>query len=106
MNINLKTIDDYVNALEQTRELCDDISRDDDGNPGSMHCWMSGIAYDYWEQFLSLWSTAGTIVACASSAGFVVAFIFLLVSSLLDSQIEASLVDKVVASLCGALLIV
>ena len=44
---DLYTTDDYIKIITEARKPCDD----DSSGP---HCWVSGIAFDYWEQYLGI----------------------------------------------------
>jgi hypothetical protein len=58
---DLFTGEDYVEAIEDTRKGCD--------NSDTQHCWMSGIPYDYWEQYLTIemWMLRLCGIVCAIS---------------------------------------
>jgi len=66
---NLFSTSDYTDLLKDTRKFVDD-------NP-EMHSWMDGIAFDYWEQYLTLESFVYSIGGIAICAGFILSFVFL-----------------------------
>jgi hypothetical protein len=92
---NLFDTSDYVDLLRDTRQFTDD----DD----SVHSWMSGIAYDYWEQYLTIEAFMWSIGAWSAAASFAVSFVFL------AAEVSASRLGKLtqrLASCCvGAFLI-
>lgn len=60
--------DAYVSLIKSTRKVCDETSP---------RCWMSGIAYDYWEQYLGIRTWLTLLILYAVLAGFAVSFLFL-----------------------------
>ena len=61
--------DDYMDMITDTRKHCDDKDKDVDDHL----CWMSGIAYEYYEQYLTIdqWLltvTGSAIGACSSGS--------------------------------------
>ena len=94
--------EDYIAMIEDTRKHCDD---DDDDYETDHLCWMSGIAYDYYEQYLSiiLWLTkvAGSSIA----VGYGVSFLFLYASFAGDfcSKIKAAAFGACIISFCSLL---
>lgn len=88
--------EDTVNLIEETRAVCDE----DD----TIHCFASGIPYDYWEQYLTVDETLATLCSVATAVGFVVATVFLFFQ--LDPADESyGTGSKLIASLTGGLLI-
>lgn len=98
-NIGISGNAGYVDAIEATRKLCDE----DDSN--GMHCWLAGVTYDFWEQYLTLYETAGLVVGLAAAAGFFISFHFLLISFVMDNTLQATIVGKTVAALFGSCII-
>jgi hypothetical protein len=87
--------EDYLDMIEQTRAVCDDVDR--------LRCWVGGIPQNYWEQYLTIESTLVEASAAAIGVGFLVAFGFLLAKLKQEGQHSNS---KIFAgSLMGALLI-
>eukprot|EP00450_Noctiluca_scintillans_P003551 CAMPEP_0194489092 /NCGR_PEP_ID=MMETSP0253-20130528/8762_1 /TAXON_ID=2966 /ORGANISM="Noctiluca scintillans" /LENGTH=1111 /DNA_ID=CAMNT_0039329519 /DNA_START=37 /DNA_END=3368 /DNA_ORIENTATION=- len=87
--------DDYLNLIRETRQYVDD----DD----SIHAWMSGIPYDYWEQYLDteqmMWEVGGWM----SLAGFVAGFLFTLIHLAIGSH--GTWVQRVTRALFSGLVI-
>lgn len=92
---NLSTTQDYVALLRDTRWFTDD----DD----SVHTWMSGIAYEYFEQYLTIEGFMWSIGAWSAAASFVVSFIFLVVS--ISASRLGALVHRLWSCCVGAFLI-
>jgi hypothetical protein len=67
---NLWNTGEYTDLIKQTRKFVDDDQ--------SLHAWMSGIPYDYWEQYLTIFKVMLTIGGLSVSAGFVISFAFLM----------------------------
>jgi hypothetical protein len=86
--------EDTLSMIKQTRAICD---KNED-----IHCWMTGIPYDYWSQYEELFPVLCELGGYASAAGFVIAFFFLL-GTFLHSRHSAG--KALVASLVGSLLI-
>jgi len=94
----LTDANEYVKLIERTRAVCDDDE--------TLHCWMSGIAFDYWEQYLTIKEWLGTIAASAVAVGFGVSFLFLLIEALTaDAQTKPPLPQIIFSSFMGALMI-
>jgi len=98
-NVGIQGNKGYVDCIETTRKLCDED--DSDG----MHCWLQGIAYDFWSQYVTLFETASTVAGYAGAAGFVISFVFLAVSFLADGRLKASVGGKICAALFGSFII-
>merc|ERR1719162_2819975 len=62
---------DYLTLFKETRDIVDD-------NKLNMVSWMSGIAFDYWEQYLTLKGFLLKIGGIVIAAGFLMSFLFLL----------------------------
>mmetsp|Transcript_84481 Transcript_84481/g.180985 ORF Transcript_84481/g.180985 Transcript_84481/m.180985 type:complete len:1176 (-) Transcript_84481:199-3726(-) len=67
---NLYETNDYTSMMKETRKYMDEDK--------SMHSWMSGIAFAYWEQYLTITEFMWSVGAWSAGAGFVISFIFLL----------------------------
>eukprot|EP00930_Biecheleria_cincta_P035013 TRINITY_DN24123_c0_g1_i1.p1 TRINITY_DN24123_c0_g1~~TRINITY_DN24123_c0_g1_i1.p1 ORF type:complete len:1203 (-),score=150.86 TRINITY_DN24123_c0_g1_i1:144-3752(-) len=92
---NLYETSDYVQMMKDTRKYMDDDK--------SMHSWMNGIAYAYWEQYLTIIEFMWSVGAWAAGAGFVISFVFLLLE--LTASRFGKLGPRIYCSLIGALLI-
>lgn len=86
--------DDTLNMIKQTRAICDDDEE--------IHCWMTGIPYDYWSQYEEVFPVLVELGGYAAAAGFVIAFFFLLGTFLHGGH---PLGKSLGASLIGSLLI-
>lgn len=92
---NLRSTGDYTSMIQETRQYVDDDS--------SVHSWMSGIPFDYWEQYLSVVEVALTIGGLSILVGFVIAFAFIF-TELSISQ-RGTPLKRLCSSGLGALLI-
>merc|ERR1719330_279869 len=92
----LTTHDDTLNLIEETRKFCDDNE--------SIHCWMTGIPFDYWEQYLTVETVLLQITCVCIAVGFGVSSLFLFIQ-LKNSQDKHSTSKIILASLTGVLLI-
>lgn len=94
--VNLFSHQDTVNMIEQTRAVCDDDE--------SIHCFMTGIPFDFWEQYLTVNETLLTMCAVAVATGLVVATAFLFLElDPVDESFTAG--KKIVASAFGGIII-
>jgi len=93
--IDLYTHDDTLDMIRETRRFCDE---DDD-----VRCWMSGIPFDYWEQYLDVFELLTTLSVATVAVGFGVSTLFLFVDIFFVSN--HSLSKVVVGSISGGLLI-
>ena len=75
-----------VDMISETRGYCDE--------DGEIHCWMKGIPFDYWEQYLTVEAVLVKVSAVAIGAGLVISFLFLFIQT-----------RVLTASLVGGLLI-
>ena len=92
---NLYTHEDTVEMIRQTREFCDDAET---------HCFMTGIPFDFWEQYLTVDSVLLLLSVSSVGIGFVMATVFLFF--MLDpASKEFGMKNKIIASLCGGILI-
>lgn len=88
--------DDTLDLIEETRSFCDDNE--------SIHCWMTGIPFDYWEQYLTVETVLVQLICASIAVGFGVAGLFLFVQ--LKNSGESHSTSKIMlASLTGATLI-
>lgn len=55
--------------MRDTRRLCDDLD--------DIHCWLSGIPFDYWTQYDGIFGVLMELCGFATLGGFVIAFLFL-----------------------------
>merc|ERR1712038_1104928 len=58
-----------LDLISDTRAFCDDDE--------TLHCWMNGVPYDYWEQYLTVEEVLITVSGVAIGTGLVIAFLFL-----------------------------
>lgn len=93
--IGLVSHEATVDMIDDTRAICDD---DED-----MHCWMSGIPYDYWEQYTYVEELLYELCGIAVAVGFGVASVFLTVK--LFSEHRHSRGKIIAGSVSGGLLI-
>ena len=56
-----------IDLIEQTRAFCDDNTE--------LHCWMSGIPYDYWEQYITILDVLLELSGVSTAVGFAVSWI-------------------------------
>jgi hypothetical protein len=98
-NVGISGNQGYIDAIETTRKLCDE----DDTN--GMRCWLQGVAYDFWAQYVDLKETSAFVAALAGAAGFVISFIFLAVSFLCDRSLSAGICGKISAALFASFII-
>mmetsp|Transcript_3113 Transcript_3113/g.3680 ORF Transcript_3113/g.3680 Transcript_3113/m.3680 type:complete len:1362 (+) Transcript_3113:138-4223(+) len=87
-----------IDMIEETRKYCEKADE------GLHECWMTGIPFDYWEQYLDVETVLLTITCTSIAVGFAVATLFLLVT-LMMSPHGHSAKKIVVASVVGGLLI-
>jgi len=92
---NLVNTDDYTSMIKETRKYVDDDT--------SLRSWMSGIPFDYWEQYLSIVQNMLTIGGLAILAGFIISFAFIFIE--LSFSRRGMCLKRVFASGLGALLI-
>ncbi len=87
---NLFKHQDVLDLILETRKYCD---KDPD-----LHCWMTGVPYDYWEQYLYV----GTLLA--EVGGFAVLAMFIVSMLFLFCKIGYESVHSKVATLFGSLM--
>jgi len=92
---NLYETNDYTSMMKETRKYMDDDK--------SMHSWMSGIAFAYWEQYLTITEFMWSVGAWSAGAGFVISFLFLLLE--LSVSRLGKLLPRVCSCFVGAFLI-
>jgi len=94
---NLFSHEDTISLISETRKYCDEDK--------NSHCWMTGIPYDFWEQYLTIDQTLLKVSAYSIGVAFVVSFFFLFLQ-LDPSDKEVFTKKKIcITSLIGALLI-
>lgn len=81
--------------MKETRKYMDDDE--------SMHSWMSGIAFAFWEQYLTITEFMWSVGAWSAAAGFVISFVFLHLE--LTASKLGKLRPRTFCCLMGALLI-
>jgi hypothetical protein len=91
---NLRSTDDYTNMIKDTRMYVDD---------DSTHSWMSGIPFDYWEQYLNIFEVMVTVGGLSILVGFAISFIFIFTE--LSTGKRGTCLRRLLASGFGALLI-
>lgn len=91
----LTTHQDTLNMMSQTRAFCDD-------HP-DIHCWMSGIPFNYWTQYEDIFTVLVELGGYSILVGFMIAFVFLVTKLSLERRHPGGKVF--VGSLIGALLI-
>ena len=84
-----------LDMMDETRAFCDD-------NP-ELHCWLSGIAFDYWTQYQGIFDVLIELGGYSTLVGFVIAFVFLVTKIGLERRYPGGKVFM--GSLIGALLI-
>jgi len=96
--IDLYKTKDYTKLMKQTRECIDD-------NPdlSGTKSHMFGIAYNYWEQYLTLEELLFQMAGIAIAAGFALAWVFLFVELTVNQF--GSVMQRLVATFVGALCI-
>jgi len=92
---NLLTHEKTVDMIKETRAICDDAE---------IHCFMTGIPFDFWEQYITVENVLLRLSCGCVLIGFVVstAFLFLVLNS---PKANFGKMDKFIASLSGCLLI-
>jgi hypothetical protein len=65
---NLRTTTNYTELIEETRKYVDD---------DTLQAWMSGIPFDYWEQYLTIVQVMIMIAWMSLFLGFLISFAFL-----------------------------
>merc|ERR1712139_734528 len=93
--INLRSTNDYTSMIKETRKYVDDDA--------SLHSWMSGVPFDFWEQYLSIEQVLMLTGGLSILAGFVISVGFVF-SELCFSQ-QGTCVKRLIASVLGGLLI-
>jgi len=93
---DLYSHDATVEMIKQTRSICDDDKE--------IHCWMTGVPFDYWEQYLNVDSVLLTTACISVATGFGVATLFLLFV-LRSSRSDFDFGKTVLASVVGGFLI-
>lgn len=87
---------DTVKMIEETRAFCD--------NQDTIHCFMAGIPFDYWEQYISIDTNLIILVGSSVAVAFLVATIFLFME--LNPANESFTIGKrFFASLIGGVII-
>lgn len=76
--IDLTTHQITIDMIEETRAFCDDNE--------DIHCWMSGIPYNYWSQYIGIFETFWEIASTAIGAGFGVSFLFLAIKLMYEKK--------------------
>lgn len=92
---NLVTTDDYTDMIKETRRYVDEST--------SLRSWMSGIPFDYWEQYLSIVGVMLIIGGFSILVGFIISFGFLFTG--LSFSRRGTCLKRLITSGLGALLI-
>jgi hypothetical protein len=89
------THEQTLDMMKATRSFCDDDEE--------IRCWLTGIPYDYWTQYLNIFDVLLELSGYAVLAGFGISFIFLFAKLAFEARYP---IKKVFAgSLIGAVLI-
>jgi len=62
--------EDTLDMMRETRAICD--------NDEEVHCWMTGIPYDYWSQYDGIFEVLVELSLYAVAAGFGISLLFFL----------------------------
>lgn len=92
----LFTHKDTTDLLKETRKICDESKR--------LHCWMTGVPFDFWEQYLTVEEVLVKLAAVAIAVGFGVSALFLF-TQLRSARDDFDSVRTLGASIAGAALI-
>ena len=101
---NLYTHEDTVDLIQETRAFCDE---DPD-----LHCWLTGVPYDYWEQYLYVDTLLAEVGGYAVLAVFLVSMLFLFSKIALENahgrckSFFESLVGSLIIALTGVLSVI
>ena len=87
--------EETLEMMEETRAVCDDDE--------VVHCWLSGIPFDYWTQYVGISQVLLELCGYATLAGFVVSFLFLAIDISTEKHHPMSRI--LVGTLVGAALI-
>jgi len=93
--IDLFSHDDTLDLIRETRTYCDDDKE--------VRCWMGGIPFNYWEQYLDVFELLMTLSICTVAVGFGVSTLFLFVDIFFVSK--HSLCKVIIGSVAGGLFI-
>jgi len=88
---------DTVDMIRQTRAICDDSSE--------IHCFMAGVPFDYWEQYLTVDKLLLKLTTVSVAVGFAAATLFLFIMLDPADKVQFHLGNKILASFIGGLLI-
>eukprot|EP01048_Picozoa_sp_COSAG05_P006283 COSAG05_NODE_401_length_10253_cov_23.087453_6_plen_1145_part_00 len=109
--INLHTTDDYLKMIRDSRKECDTAPTLIPSKSGKydvelepIHCFMSGIPFNYWEQYLTIEDFLFETIAFAVLAAVCVAVLFLVLELILSGK-ASSVLKAVQAALVGAVII-
>ena len=84
-----------LDMMAETRAVCDDDEE--------LHCWMSGVPFDYWTQFDGIFEVLWELAISSIAAGFGIAFLFLFMKLLFEGHHTTGRI--LIGSLVGACLI-
>lgn len=87
---------DTVKMIKETRAFCDDQD--------TIHCFLAGIPFDYWEQYISIDKNLAILIGSSVAVAFVVATLFLFVE-LNPAQENFTNGSRFRASLIGGVII-
>lgn len=93
--VNLRSHEITLDMMEETRAVCDQDKE--------LHCWMSGVPFDYWEQYNGIFQMLLELAGYAAAAGFGIAFLFLFCRLSFENNYPMQRIFA--GSLVGALLI-
>lgn len=69
---DLLSHEDTTKVIEDTRAICD--------NDDELHCWLAGIPFNYWSQYIGIFGLLLQIGGSSVAVGFCVAALFLFAS--------------------------
>lgn len=92
---DLSSHQETLDMMYETRAYCDDDK--------NLHCWLTGIPFDYWTQYIGIFDVLIELASYSTAVGFVIAFLFLFAKLSLENRFPRKKIF--VGSLIGALLI-
>merc|ERR1711865_1363345 len=109
--INLHTTEDYLSMIRKSRKECDTATTLKPTKTGAydvelapIQCFMSGIPFDYWEQYLTIEDFLFETIGFAVLAAVCVAVLFLVLELILSGR-ASSAFEAVQAAFVGAIII-
>lgn len=68
-SFNLFSHEDTLDMMDETRSVCEDSDE--------IHCFLTGIPYDYWSQYEGIFGVLFQLCAYSTLVGFAISFFFL-----------------------------